>query len=625
MPDSKKHWLNALLTVATRHRTLTVALNTIAVAVVSLLFYLYASNMDAQRVQLEFEREADRVANRLSDNLEVYKEVVHSISSFYAGSENVSRSEFNKFVRRALSRHDGIHALEWVPKVPAADRELMEQTARNDGLTGFHFQRWEGKEVWVAEDSHWADNYFPVFFMQPQAGNEGVWGIDLGSNSVRRQALETAASTGQAVATSGIQLAHETGTRAGFLLFVPIYQSGTDYDQAAKRQENLLGFALGVFRIDDIANDAVEGNNTQGLLLQITEDAGHEVYSSTNSSPDESPASRFRYSRELSFASRGWLLNFSSSPSWDKARSVALGLPIILVGSLVALLLGLLLCQVINRAKRVEQLVGERTAELETANRVVRQHSQSLAEAKHVLEQSNQQLEEFAYAASHDLQTPLRGVSNFAAFLQEEYSDTLDETANGYIDRIISSADRMRQLILDLLEYSRVESKIDGLCSASLNDVFDDAVELLRTEIEAADAVVTRDDLPVVACDAKQMAQLFRNLISNGLKYRSDRPPEIHVAATDGDVWSIDIRDNGIGIEPRFHDRIFDIFRRLHTQQEYSGTGIGLALCRRIVQRHSGTISVESALGEGSCFSFTIPKTQVKSPVEDCRPELTFA
>lgn len=622
MFNTTKQWLNTLLTVATRHRALTIALHTLAVAVAAALLYVSASRMDAKRVQVEFEREADRVTNRIAENLDVYKGVVESISSFYSASEHVSRADFNEFVRSTLIHNRGIHAVAWVPKVAAADRASYEQAARKEGLTDFQFQRWKQSAVWGPDNSQWTDHYFPVYFIQPETIHEVVWGIDLGSHSVRRHALETAALTGKPFATSGIQLANTAEVQTGFLVFVPVYEKGAPIDQPDQRNNSLRGFALGVFRMSDIINDAVVSTYTHGLTLRISDGSGKKLYRSLGTGGEAlTGQSRFQFSEALSFAGRTWELDIRSTPMWEQSRNASVGLPIVLVASVVALLMGLLLHLVIDRAKRVEQLVLERTAELEAANRAVRHHSERLSEAKQVLEQSNQQLEEFAYAASHDLQTPLRGISSFAIFLKEEYAESMDETANSYVARIIDSTARMRQLILGLLEYSRVESKSDGLQLVSLNDVFDDATQLLRQEIEAADAAVSRDDLPEVNGDAEQLAQVFRNLISNGLKYRSEQPVKIHVSANDytaensaieKDAWSVTVADNGIGIEPRFQAQIFEIFRRLHTHQEYSGTGIGLALCRRIVQRHGGDISVDSEEGQGSRFTFSIPKLRTQ-------------
>ncbi len=224
------------------------------------------------------------------------------------------------------------------------------------------------------------------------------------------------------------------------------------------------------------------------------------------------------------------------------------------------------------------------------------------------LEQSNIELQQFAYIASHDLRAPLRGISGFAQFLQQEYQGKLDSTADEYLDQIVSGAQRMQQLITDLLAYSRVESRSRPFAPVDLAEVFDDAVDLLRAETEDARGAVTRGELPTVLGDPAQLSQLLQNLISNGLKYHDDAPPLVHVTAERSDSgWTIAVRDNGIGIDAKHHERIFEIFLRLHTNEKYPGTGIGLAVCRRIVLRHGGRLWVESQVGHGSTFYFTLP------------------
>ena len=246
---------------------------------------------------------------------------------------------------------------------------------------------------------------------------------------------------------------------------------------------------------------------------------------------------------------------------------------------------------------------------LQYAVEETQRHSEELTEAKSVVEQSNIELQQFAYIASHDLQTPLRGVAGFAQILQRDYQGQLDEEAVEHIGRIVAGCERMQALISDLLTYSRVESRSRPFEAVDLNEVFDDVVAILGSSIKDSGGEVTRGELPTVMGDRAQYSQLLQNLIGNGLTYHDDEPPRVYVSAENGDgEWTVAVRDNGIGIGTKHHERIFEIFRRLHTQDEYPGTGIGLAICRRIVQRHGGRIWLESKKGKGSTFYFTIPE-----------------
>lgn len=254
----------------------------------------------------------------------------------------------------------------------------------------------------------------------------------------------------------------------------------------------------------------------------------------------------------------------------------------------------------------LDRIIGTQIVFMDVSARV--QAEQAAKRTATEVEQSNIELQQFAYIASHDLQAPLRGIAGFAQFLQQEYRGKLDETANEYIEHIVTGAQRMQQLINDLLAYSRVESRSRPFVSVNLAEVFDDAVELIRVDIEDANGEVTRGELPTVMGDPAQLSQLLQNLIGNGLKYHGVNPPRVQVTAKQIDSgWTIAVRDNGIGIESKHHERIFEIFRRLHTQEQYPGTGIGLAVCRRIVERHGGKIWVESEVGRGSTFLFSLP------------------
>ncbi|WP_224337048.1 PAS domain S-box protein [Haloprofundus halobius] len=224
------------------------------------------------------------------------------------------------------------------------------------------------------------------------------------------------------------------------------------------------------------------------------------------------------------------------------------------------------------------------------------------------LEESNERLEQFAYAVSHDLQEPLRMVSSYLQLIDRRYADELDEDAEEFIDFAIDGAERMRAMIESLLEYSRVEMRGNPLKPVNLDPVLDDVIDDLQVKIEESDAEITADSLPRVKGDASQLRQVFQNLVDNAIEYSGDEQPRVHVSAErDGDLHVISVRDEGIGIDPTASNRIFDVFQRLHTRDEHPGTGIGLALCERIIERHGGEIWVDSEPGVGSTFSFTLP------------------
>ncbi|ELY46972.1 PAS domain-containing sensor histidine kinase [Natronorubrum bangense] len=241
------------------------------------------------------------------------------------------------------------------------------------------------------------------------------------------------------------------------------------------------------------------------------------------------------------------------------------------------------------------------------AGTVVVQDITELREYQRKLEESNERLEQFAYAASHDLQEPLRMVSSYLQLVDRRYADALDEDGREFLAFAVDGAERMRAMIDGLLEYSRIETRGDPFEPVDLNNVLDDVREDLRMRIDESNAEITTDDLPCVDGDDSQLRQVFQNLLSNAIEYSEDEPPQVDISATRrGDQWIISVQDNGIGIDPDEQDRIFEVFQRLHTHEEHSGMGIGLALSRRIVERHGGEIWVDSEPDEGSTFSFTL-------------------
>jgi PAS domain S-box-containing protein len=231
-----------------------------------------------------------------------------------------------------------------------------------------------------------------------------------------------------------------------------------------------------------------------------------------------------------------------------------------------------------------------------------------------VLARSNGELEQFAYVASHDLQEPLRMVTSFLQLLKSRYGGKLDTDADEFIDFAVDGATRMKTLINDLLIYSRVGTASKPSMPISGDEVFNRAAANLRIVIEESGAEITHDPLPTIVADDTQIVQLFQNLIGNALKFRSAETPKIHIGVKEMDgEWVISFKDNGIGIEPEYKERIFIIFQRLHLSTDYPGTGIGLAVCKKIVERHGGKIWVESELGQGATFYFTMPMIREQS------------
>jgi light-regulated signal transduction histidine kinase (bacteriophytochrome) len=228
---------------------------------------------------------------------------------------------------------------------------------------------------------------------------------------------------------------------------------------------------------------------------------------------------------------------------------------------------------------------------------------------------SNEELGKFAYIASHDLQEPLRMVASYTQLLSRRYKGKLDAEADEFIAFAVDGANRMQRLIQDLLAFSRVGTKGKDLVDTSSEAALLQALQNLRGAITESGAQVTHDPMPAVLADEMQLTQLFQNIIGNAIKYQKPGIPQVHISAArnGGDKWMFSVKDNGLGIDPQYFDKIFGMFQRLHKREEFAGTGIGLAICKKIAERHGCSILVESTLGQGSTFRFALAGSERKS------------
>lgn len=262
----------------------------------------------------------------------------------------------------------------------------------------------------------------------------------------------------------------------------------------------------------------------------------------------------------------------------------------------------------ISKRKKAEEELREAHSNLKEK---VEEQTVELKDAINALERSNEELQQFAYVASHDLQEPLRTIASFTQLLEKRYKGKFDSDADEFMDFIVDAAVRMKEQIEGLLEYSRIATKAGKFETVNINEIVNQTIKLLDTSIKEANAEVTYDKLPDVNGDAKQLQRVFQNLISNAIRFRKcEEPLQVHLSSyksENGEEYVFSVQDNGIGIEEQYSERIFTIFQRLHTRDEYQGTGIGLSIVKRIIERHGGHIWVDSSLGKGSTFHFTIP------------------
>jgi PAS domain S-box-containing protein len=318
-----------------------------------------------------------------------------------------------------------------------------------------------------------------------------------------------------------------------------------------------------------------------------------------------------------------WIEDITTDPDFmrkglarEHGLRTGVGIPVLAADEVVAVIV-FYHDRICDRDRDMVELVSVIAAQLGTlvqrrqTEEALRRHAEELA-------RSNADLEQFAYVASHDLQEPLRMVASYTQLLARRYGDRLDGDAHEFIGFAVEGVTRMQQLIHDLLSFSRIGTRGESFVPISLEALVERVLRDMEPQLEAAGAIVEVGPLPRVAGDSAQLYQVFQNLIDNAVKFRGSEPPRIRIGATGEEGWwVISVEDNGIGIEADYHDRIFSIFQRLHTRAEYPGTGIGLAICKKVVERHGGRIWVESQPGAGTRFCFRLPAA---APDDDAAP-----
>jgi signal transduction histidine kinase len=435
-----------------------------------------------------------------------------------------------------------------------------------------------------------------VAFVHPIAIAQAAFGFDLLSEPARRTAVNRARDSARPSATAPLVFVTERrGAQSlGVLVMLPVYRGPEQRPPAAERARLLRGVTYAALRFPDLLRGVVpEGDDLEiydvgsvdAVPARIR--AGDEAFNlrggadAADRDPDDSRI------LPLTVAGRRWQVYYATDRELVSGTERALPYLIGTLGLIVSLLAGGVIYALASAGRRAEVLADHMTEELK---------------------RSNEELERFAFLASHDLQQPLRTVGGFVQLLERQFGDVLDERGREYIHHALRGTKQMGTLIDDLLAYSRVGRDDRPLAPVPLDEAWDAAVEQLQATIASTGASVDRGDLPVVDGDRGQLVQVFANLIGNAVKYRGDDAPVVHAEAhrVNG-AWEVAVQDNGIGIAPDDHQRIFEMFRRLHSDDEFEGTGVGLALAKRIVERSGGDIRVESAPGRGSRFVIVLP------------------
>jgi signal transduction histidine kinase len=552
------------------------------------LFY-YSSTAENRRMRSEFQFRQRPISAAIVREIERATSAVVALASFFRASEVVESDEFETFAQETLDQRPGVRALEWGPLVRRSDRAEAEFKARARGAEGFEITELDGSGTLVRAGDR--DQYFPVTYVQPREENARALGYDLASDPIRSTTIRAAIAEGVPTVTERIQLVQDSNTTWSVLILVPVYAHGSRPPATIEeRQHRIEGLTIGVLNLTTLVEQAIKRLDDTGLVIEVldlsAEGDAQRLYGEQAPHPAIDPESLL-----WSEAGRQWEIRVGSSGPPTRIWSAWY----VLAGGLIFTgLFGAFLLELATRQIHIERLVALRTRELARAN--------------DELQRSNLELQRFAHVASHDLREPLRTIGSYAQLLDESASE-LESEHRKLLERVVAAARRMQALVDDLLALSRVEGSAAARVSIPLERLVALALENLKPAIDAAHAHIEVGELPTVTCDSSQIVQLLQNLIANAVKFhREGMAPYITVQGRKvGSTFEIAVKDNGIGIAPEHHEKVFEMFERLHGRERYGGTGIGLAICRRIVDRHGGRIWLESSTEGGSVFRFTLP------------------
>ncbi|MET0603971.1 MAG: CHASE domain-containing protein [Baekduia sp.] len=556
---------------------------------------------DRERDQLTDDTHAAVTA--IDRRMDDYSQILRGAAGLFNADHDVSYEEFHDYFadQDVMQRFPGVQTIGSATYVPRAGlasytKRTRAAIAASSDIIRAQFEPYPPLKR-DAQEALISDH------LEPPPTDNRTFGLNFLSEPNRRRAALLARRTGQPAATAPIAFARMPGSSLGIDLMVPIY-GGPPSQTGAPRQ--WAGVVYAAFRLDNLL---------RGILGTDATVADLEVYDlgpaatvpaatglTTRAIPFDLRPGRATRERDpdhtrvetLEVSGRRWAVAYTraGSPLTDGERAVPWGIAI--AGILVSLLAAALLRTLGTARRRAVRLAESMTVELR--------------EREAQLRASNEELEHFAYLASHDLQEPLRTITSYVGLLDSRLGDKLDDRERSWLGFVSEGAARMSQLITDLLEYSRTgRAREDDEATIALDDAWDMAVANLQHAIADTGATVERGELPTVQAQPREMTSMLQNLIGNGLKYRGEAAPIVRAQAEQRNGrWEIAISDNGIGIEPRFHERVFGLFQRLHTAEEYPGTGMGLAIVKKIVESNGGSVRVESTPGEGSTFIVTL-------------------
>jgi signal transduction histidine kinase len=559
-----------------------------------------------EQQKVRFENAAQDMETTIQSRIEIYIALLRGLSGHFAGTDEVTREDFHKYIQRLgiAVNYPGAQGIGFSRRLRPEERGPIIRWMRSQGLSDF--------VIWPAAPR---PEYHAIVHLEPQdKRNQAAIGFDMSTEPVRSNAMARARDTGGPALSGKVRLVQEIdeSTQSGFLIYYPVYRDGIIPPTLEQRREALLGFVYAPFRADDLLGSTFVHKAGPRLHLAVydgTRVAPENLLHRSATAPGKSET--LRTTAQMEVAGHPWTLAFRSTRAFEftplRAAVIAAGA----IGVLVSLVLF-----AVTLAQRRAQAAAQRSAaDLAVAQEQLRQHAADLerrvTERTVSLKESVKSLESLSYSIAHDLRAPLRTVHSFSDLLLTDYAPHFDDTGRDYVRRMALAAGHMDELIQDLLAYGQLTRENLPLEPVALEPLITRLIENTHVEIETKKAEVhVARPLPSVLGNRTLIQQVTMNLLSNALKFVPQGvAPRVQISAAvlDGKV-RVSVQDNGIGIDPLLQPRIFGVFERLHSKEKYPGTGIGLALVQKAVERMNGTIGVESKLGQGSTFWFELPR-----------------
>lgn len=557
--------------------------------VLTLSVWQYSSRQLQEKMDNRFTQQGEQIAALVKERLQKYEDALWSgVAAIHSHGGDISFADWQTFA-------EALHIGEKYPGINGIG--VIHQVAPQQRQQYLALQRTERPDFQI-HPSHDQNVLLPISYIIPVKGNAAAVGLDVAHENNRLTAALKSRDSATAQITGPIILVQDSLKKPGFLFYAPYYAGPAT--SVEERREAFSGLVYAPFVVEKLMRGTLQ-KSRRNIHFRIL-DQQQTLYDESADSENKSYQPRLSGRHTLSLYGRDWVLEtWESKAFWaDFSESQP---QLILICGIVLDIMLLSLFLLLSRAQRrslsfAKRMVGQATKRTDELRDAVKQ-----------LERSNQELEQFAFIASHDLQEPLRSVSNFSGMLKESLADNEKEHVRSAVFFISEATNRMQNLLTGLMDYSRISQEIEWE-SIDCDDVVDGVLADLSELIREKNAKVVVGPLPVIIAGRSQLRQLFQNLIANALKFsREDSTCKIEIAAKQSSSnWTFSIRDNGIGISPENFERIFFIFRRLHRNEEIPGSGIGLSSCRKITTLFGGDIWLDSTVGEGSCFYFTIPK-----------------